>query len=321
MRDHDQIAPGARPADGPPPGSRAPASRPSFRRPAPRRAPAPPESADQVGVPGLGLGEAQSLPCAEVDLAQIREGRQASPGRKHLGRGAGARQIRRDHRRVGRQASAEPGDGRKVATGRRAGRSSRSSPGHGSGRGAPTTAASRQRALQREAAGRPSPPPRDRPAPPVAGSAGPAHRGIAAPARCPARCPSRPRSIRPRQAAGRQPAPPAVPRLRPRDRGSASIWLVSHSVAQSTRTAQPGGTSASAAARSSGASQRGPAGAAIRPVLCDARAHLVVPGLGGGDVDGGAIPWKRPVFRQRPICPDRAPPRTSADFQPAGHRD
>ena len=95
------------------------------------------------------------------------------------------------------------------------------------------------------------------PARPRRESAGPAH--------CRARCPGRPR-WRPRTTAraARRARPPAG-RIRASRSCSASMWLVSHSVRQSTSTGRPSGTASSAPARSSGASTVSPAFARAAP--------------------------------------------------------
>ena len=77
-------------------------------------------------------------------------------------------------------------------------------------------------------------------------------------------------------------------RFRPSRSCSASRWLVSHSVAQSISTTSAAAAAARAAGRSSGAStvvQSPPRSCAVPG---DPVAHLVIPGLGGGDVAAGA---------------------------------
>ena len=68
---------------------------------------------------------------------------------------------------------------------------------------------------------------------------------------------------------------------------SASRWLVSQSVRQSTRTGRPSGSAAKRAGKIERRVDRLPAFAAPRPVQRDALGHLVVEGLRGRDIGPG----------------------------------
>ena len=64
--------------------------------------------------------------------------------------------------------------------------------------------------------------------------------------------------------------------------------MVSHSVAQSISTTSSGAGSGQGGGQVERGLDRGPVAAAVALMLGDAVAHLVIPGLGRGDVAAGA---------------------------------
>jgi hypothetical protein len=91
---------------------------------------------------------------------------------------------------------------------------------------------------------------------------------------------------------------------------SASMWLVSQSVAQSTRTASLPAQRRQGRGEVKRGLDRGPGWAAVCAVAGDAVAHLVIPCLGRGDVAARAARGRDKRRSARRICPTAPPPMT-----------